>query len=169
MPHLTLWPNHAAPEGTYACVPWSAIVDFVAKPIIHEEKATLEGWAAVKFRGPRSKANVEEISLLVLDLDDTTLSLDEVCNVFAGVSGLVHTTHSSTIVKPKYRIVLRLSRDITRRRTRPRLVPRRALCLSQNVTLDRAARDASRLFYVPARRGRRVRLARAPGGAPGRR
>jgi KaiC/GvpD/RAD55 family RecA-like ATPase len=151
--HLTLWLNHVTPDGAHTTVPWEEIVSFVARPIVHEDKPTLPGWSPAKFvDSKRSKANVEAISLLVLDLDETSLTLEGVAGVFAGVSGIVHTTHSSTPEKPKYRIILRLTRDVSAAEHALVWTHVHALCLEQNVSLDTTARDASRLFYVPAKR-----------------
>lgn len=134
-------------------ITWEAFRDFVANPQVVESKDTLEGWSPAKFReNRRGLENAEALSAVVLDDDKSGLSIDEVDRIWFGFGGIVHTTHSHTDAAPKYRIVLRLSRDITPAEYSAlwRVVREHAALHGQ--VLDAAPKDPSRLWYVPAHR-----------------
>lgn len=149
---FTLWPSARANEGGYGEIAWSDFLTFVANPVVAETKAALEGWSPVRFAGNRrAKAAVEAVSCIVLDDDASGLSTAAVCELFAGSAGVVHTSFSHTPAAPKHRVVLRCSRDMTV--AEHEIVWRhvRDYAANEGQPIDEATKDASRLWYVPAR------------------
>jgi putative DNA primase/helicase len=63
--------------------------------------------------GKRSKATIKRRSMLTLDADTATAELWEDYCLLVGATALLYSTHSYTEAKPKYRLVLPLSRDVT--------------------------------------------------------
>ena len=138
--------------GGYAEITWAAFLGFVSEPTSAPKKEDLEGWSPAKFAGnTRSGANVELVSCIALDDDKSGLPIEQVVAIWSGLGGAVHTTFSSTPQHPKYRIVLRCSRDVTAAeyvRVRQYVRDHAAKC---GQTLDDGAKDASRFWYVPGR------------------
>jgi predicted P-loop ATPase len=62
--------------------------------------------------GKRSKATIKRRSMLTLDADTATAELWEDYCLLVGATALLYSTHSYTEGKPKYRLVLPLSRDV---------------------------------------------------------
>jgi hypothetical protein len=148
--HFTLWPSLRATSGCHAEITWESFLSFVASPTISADKTALEGWSPIRAKdNRRGAAFVELISAVVLDDDSSGLSTDAVCEVYAGVAGVVHTSFSHTPEHPKHRIVLRTTRDMTPDEYARvwRYVRDKAERLRQR--LDEAPKDASRFWYVP--------------------
>lgn len=151
--HFTLWPSLTAGEGGYTDVTWADFLGFVASPRVAEDKKALEGWSPIRAKNNRrGAANVEAVSAVVLDDDASGLSTEQVAAVYAGASGVVHTSFSHAPEHPKHRVVLRCSRDMT-----PDEYPRvwrfvRDAATARGQRLDEAPKDASRFWYVPGRR-----------------
>lgn len=130
---------------------WSDFLAFLNSPVIADDKNGLEGWSPAKFRGNRrGKANVEAVSCLVLDDDANALPLSRLVNIYHGAAGAVHSSHSSTAEHPKWRIILRLSRDVNAEEYDRLWAHVRKRVTDGGYLLDEATKDASRLWYVPA-------------------
>lgn len=156
MVHFTLWPSRVANKGGHTEIDWPTFRDFVANPQIAEDKNALEGWSPAKFTGDqRGVANVEAVSAIGLDDDESGLSLERVCEIWSRFAGLVHTTHSHDVDPPgcrKYRIILRTTRDVTASEYSAIWRVVRAHALQHGQTLDEQPKDSARFWYVPARR-----------------
>lgn len=106
------------------------------------------GWCPCTFAGDhRLKANVEQVTFLVADIDhqqpgDYTARLEA-----EGIAHVVHSTHSHRDDDWCLRVVVPLSRPVT-----PTEWPRfRAAALARyQLPADEATKDASRLFYLPS-------------------
>jgi replicative DNA helicase len=154
--HFTLFPSLTTPDGGHAEISWEGFLSFVASPVVAADKSSLEGWSPARFRdNHRDGDNVEVLSAIVLDDDKSGLPLERIVEIWHGVAGVVHTTHSHMIDPPdhpKYRLVLRTNRDLTadeHARVR-RFVGDHAR--AQGQALDDATRDAPRFWYAPGHR-----------------
>ena len=151
--HFTLWPSRTTNEGGYAEITWETFLGFVSSPAVAENKNALEGWSPVRFAGNRrARSGAELISSVVLDDDKTGLPFDKVVELWRAFAGVIHTSHSHTPEAPKYRIVLRCSRDMTPDEHAHVWGYVRALSTKGGQLLDEATKDASRLWFVPAHR-----------------
>lgn len=162
----TRFASRTRPVGTVDALDLAA---FVARPIAHAgEKAALSLVSFATFRDhTRALANVREVSALVADVDEPTpperlfAALDAV-----GARAHAHSTFSATADAWKWRVIFEVSRPMQATEHREAWgVMARALG-RLGVTCDRAARDASRAFYVPARRPGAPYLHRSTEGAP---
>lgn len=149
--HFTIWPAPlSSNEGGYAEVSWGDFLAFVARPHIAPSKEALEGWSPARFREDRRlAANAEQISCIGLDDDVSALPLERLREIWGWCAGALHTTYSHTAAAPKWRIVLRCSREMTP--TEHARVWRvvRDHAASQGQTVDEQTKDVSRFWYVP--------------------
>lgn len=151
--HFTFWSSRVANVGGHREITWGGFLAFVTAPQCVEDKNALAGWSPVRFAGnARRRDAAELVSAVVLDDDVTGLPLERAREAWADVAGVIHTTHSHTDVSPKYRIVLRVSRDMTADEHARVWVHVRDLAVARGQTLDASTRDPSRLWYVPAHR-----------------
>lgn len=106
------------------------------------------GWSPCRMRVPsRDNQHVETLSCLVLDFDSGDLSAEGAVLEFSEFSGVVHTTRKSTRAKPRLRVVLFLSREVT--------VDEHAKLwklMSEQCPfkLDKATKDPSRFWFLPS-------------------
>lgn len=149
--NVTLWKGLTDPNGASGEVSWEEFLAFVRDPVEAEDKTKLEGFSLAKFKGDRrAKSNVEEVSSLALDDDESCLAIDQLASVWRGCAGVIFTTHSHTPRAPRYRIVLQLSRDVTA--SEYARLWAWAKERAGFVRLDEATKDASRFWFVPAKR-----------------
>lgn len=149
--HFTLWASRRANEGAHAEITWESFLSFVSQPQVAEQKEALEGWSPVRFAGNRrARAAVEAVSCIVLDDDSSGLPMERVCSIWAWCSGVVHSSHSHAADAPKWRIVLRCTRDMTAEEHARVWAFVRGHAAELGQTVDEATRDASRLWFVPA-------------------
>lgn len=99
--------------------------------------------------GRRRKGCVESRSMLVLDADSSDAELWDDYLLLVGARALMYPTHSSTEERPKHRLVVPLSRDVSAEEYVP-------LALKVAETLGFARFDATtyqpeRLMYAPSR------------------
>jgi hypothetical protein len=134
-------------------------------------KETLPGWSPVRLRPDeagvyRRKAPlVEHMSLLVLDLDEGD-PLDQVAASVDGVRAIVHTTWSHTPELPKYRMVVALTEPVPVSRWEAVWAAGARWAGARGVRADRAAKDACRLYFLPARHPEREAFAGRSEGVP---
>jgi len=95
----------------------------------------------------RAKTTVEGVSVLVLDIDHFTHEVWEASNIHA-YKRIVHASHSDREYDHCVRVVVSISRTITREEF-PRFWLGAVAHL--NLPADVATKDCSRLYYVPSR------------------
>jgi hypothetical protein len=122
--------------------------------VAREQKAGTIAWAPVEMIDPargRDKDNVHTLTALVFDLDH--LAPEDVPAVRAAitaacVAAVMSTTFSHTPTAQRYRMLVTLSRPVTRaEHTRLWAIVNERLCLGH---ADPAARDAFRIYYMTA-------------------
>lgn len=126
----------------------------LSTPVI---RATKDGplFSPAKFNGKRANQNVLEVSLLVFDIDHNTEFGTIVRQLdYLGSRYLIHSTHSHLRTtesnpkgEPRYRVVLPLYDPIS-----AELYPIlwRHLKMTSELAIDEAAKDASRMYYLPS-------------------
>ena len=80
------------------------------------------------------------------------MSTERLVELWSSYAGAVHTSHSHTAEHPKHRIILRTSRDMTPDEHAVVWRHVRDLAVAHGQVLDEQTRDASRLWFVPAKR-----------------
>lgn len=148
--HFTLWPSLTETSGGHAEITWESFLSFVSSPQVAADKKLLEGWSPAKFMGDRrARAACELVSAIVLDDDASGLTLESVCGVWGGFEGVIHSSFSHTDEAPKWRIVLRCSRDMTPDEHARVWALVSAHACGRGQPVDEATRDPSRLWFVP--------------------
>jgi len=145
VPVATFWRSLTDVHGVEVHASWARIFARLAATSLFLGDRH-PGWSAARFSGRyRSKASVLGLCAVVLDYDEGG-GLDDACRAWAGAYGFVHTTKSHTPHTPSFRVVLPLSREVSRAeyaRCYP-VVARRA-----GVTLCNSGADAARFWYLP--------------------
>ncbi len=143
-------------------------VNEVSRVLLDHQVGRKDGscFTPASFRGDRRlKAEADEISLMVFDIDEGNRTLAEVKVAVEsrGWSALAYSTHSHTAECPKYRVVLPMSRPWRAADYPSQVVAnadwrRRYLATAAalGLTVDEKCTDVSRLFFLP----------RHPEGAP---
>ncbi len=111
------------------------------------------GWSPVRYvpGTTRGAKNVIEAYALVLDVDDVTtedLSRYTATIEAKGLRAIVHASHSDTPSARRVRIVLELAEPVSAARW-PAFW--RAAVTDLGIPADEAAKDISRLYYLPSR------------------
>lgn len=178
-------------SGTYAVVRWRSSVDPVAESCDdltwdelttvlalgathwpkEEVKKKLPGWSPVRLRADedgvyrRRAALVEHASLLVLDLDSGDVPT-QVEAAVEGVQAIVHTTWSCTLEHPTYRVIVALEAPVPVLKWPAVWAAGARWAAARGVRVDPAAKDACRLYYLPARHPERDAWSMCSEGAP---
>lgn len=113
------------------------------------------GWSPANFDPPtRALENVQSVSMLVLDYDNKganglrvgdPISVDEMAEALAGYLCQIHTTRSHTKDWPRFRVILPMTRAVSR--TEYRVLWQAAA--ERWPGSDPKAKDASRFWYTP--------------------
>lgn len=149
---ITLWGSYWRPYGERREIEWSALLASLRAPLVREDKAALPGWALTTFRhNHRGNADAEQVSALVLDLDDGT-SIANARKVWQSYRGAIHTSFSHTRAVHRLRVILLLSRSVTREEHAMlwRWAQQRSAAAGQR--LDSSCRNVSHMFFIPAHR-----------------
>lgn len=119
------------------------------------EKKDLPGWIPARFRQEETRRHtrgVEAVSMLVLDLDAGDVGVHgetaERVVESVGCAGIFHTSWSHTPAKPKGRLVMPLDRPCPADRWAETWQSAARWAAAQGLTVDPAAKDASRLYYM---------------------
>lgn len=147
----TYWPSVKAPIGKPFTTTFEALAKRFETPLEVAEKMAIPGWAPVRFTGGRrALAAVEAVSAIGFDFDELECWFDELCGCFRNAA-IVHETYSSAGDAPRARAVVALSRPISAAE-HARLWPALADVMTKTGHKpDPAAKDPSRLWFVPAR------------------
>lgn len=147
---LTLWPSLAA-RGRRLEMTWEELRAWIGRPVIADAKDAHGGYSLATFRADvRKLANVERVAALGLDVDHGDARVARVLLVLRRYRAIGYTTHSHTADAPRCRVVIALTRPVTAAEYARLWDHVAAHLLAADVKVDRAARDASRLWYVPA-------------------
>ena len=146
----TYWPSIKTPVGRRFVASWDKLAERLSRPLEVADKLSIPGWAPVCFRGDRRlKANVDGVYALGVDFDELDVPFEELCGAFHTAT-IAHTTFSHTADAPHARAFLRLSRAVSAVEYERlwSFVADRMADAGQKV--DPAAKDPSRLWFIPA-------------------
>lgn len=162
-------------EHTYDRTPtqrqasWEQLTDSLTRFAIHEgEKKTLKAWSPTSYKegATRGAAGVHSLSALVLDYDNGT-PIQEALECWSWRPGILHTSWSHDLSRPKFRVILPLSEPVPAEnwpavfswaeRWSSKLTNEEAIETPEDYhkathepTIDKACKDPGRLYYVPA-------------------
>lgn len=127
------------------------------------DKRKLPAWSPATLRPGtrRGNDNVDEVSCIVLDYDDGT-PVDDAVAPWTEWAFIVHTSWSHTAELAKFRLVVPLARPVPAKAWR--WVWSWAASRAAG-KIDGACKDASRLYFLPARRGEGPTMSRVQEGA----
>ena len=154
---------------------WDELTTVLALGSTHwpkeDVKKKLPGWSPVRLRADedgvyrRRAALVEHASLLVLDLDSGDVPT-QVEAAVDGVQAIVHTTWSCTPEHPTYRVIVALEAPVPVLKWPAVWAAGARWAAARGVRVDPAAKDACRLYYLPARHPERNAWSMCSEGAP---
>jgi len=153
-------------RGTRVSLSWSELVRWAASPSVGAAKDEHGGWSGATFAGDaRAKRNVEHVFGLGLDIDDGT-PFATIVAMLAHYTFFAHSTFSSTPTTPKTRAFVLYAEPLSADEHE-----RVWMCVAshfsgQGVTVDRATRDASRVWFVPTIRAGADYAFHTSAGAP---
>lgn len=101
--------------------------------------------------GLRRNGCVESRSLVTLDLDDCPATIVESLGIGMEWEAIIYSTHKSTAAKPRIRLVIPLSRDVTPDEYEPLARKIAADSLAGMECFDPTTYEAARLMYWPSR------------------
>ncbi len=131
---------------------WEELCASLSKPRPAEiPKASLPMWSPAVFEGDaRCAANVLGVACMVFDVDeDPVPSLEDIASVVElsmGARWFAHSSSSSTLLAPRWRLLVQLSRPVTREE-HAKMWPwfARKLCFP----VGQQSKDSSRAWYAP--------------------
>ena len=146
----TLWQDLRNPQGQRFSTTWSRLIARLSTPRVSVSKEGVPGISLATFKDDyRRLANVEQVFAIGLDLDKQ-VSWAELRARFAGCASLVHSTWSSTLLEPRARVFVLLSRPVTAEEYRVVYGAISAKVEAGGLVVDRAASDPSRLWFLPS-------------------
>ena len=154
---ITVWGSLTDPQGIRQEETWDTLLGhgWWRRPAVIADKVKARGWSPAIFAGDRrAKAGVEAVFALVLDYEaaegEAPTSLDDALDLWRGCLGLLHTSYSHTPERPRFRVIVALSRAVTG--AEYGLLWRWAAtrCAEAGHQIDEACRDPSRLWFLPA-------------------
>lgn len=150
---VTLWRSLTDAHGSRASMTWDELAGKLAtaapKPA-DAENPKLAGWSPATFTDDkRSKAGVELVTALGLDLDTGALPLERVLAAFDSVRIAAHSTRRYTPGAPRWRVVVAVSRAMTAAEHAVVWEHERARLSALGIALDVATKDPSRFWFLP--------------------
>jgi hypothetical protein len=145
----TYWERLTNPHGERFRASWPALCRRLSVARVVVDKHNAPGFAFATFAGDRrALANVERVDAVGLDLDRDVPAWDDLEHRFAACASFLHSTWSSTPEMPRARVFLALSRPVSGDEYR-RVY---AACIDSlaGLTVDRAASDPSRFWFLPS-------------------
>ena len=133
-------------SGMAAEAAWEDIAKSLAKSNEKESKAG-KLWAPIEIVGSRKDENVKSLGALVLDFDDGHDWADFL-SAWSQYEFVVHTTHSHTADKPKWRAIFPLESPVTASDW-PSLYRRWSIALGKGCS-DPSCSNLSRIYFQPS-------------------
>ncbi len=130
---------------------WEELCSSLSKPLPADvPKSRLPMWSPAVFEGDqRAAANVARVSCLVYDVDeDPVPSAAQICQALGTARWFAHSSSSATLNHPRWRLVIELSRPVTREE-HAKLWS--AVAKQLGFSVGAASKDSSRAWYAPRR------------------
>lgn len=135
----------------------------LAKPRAMLDKRQAGMYSPARFSGPRSEPNVQTLSAVVLDFDNTSdtpsLPEDHADNL-GDLTYAWHTTHSHTQDAPRWRLVIPFDREVTRAEF-VAIFPAVLELLGDDPNIDRTCGEVSRAYWLPSAKPEHLQDARS--------
>ena len=151
MTAITTWPSYREPRGQRHATTLSAVFARFRTPRALADKMSAPGWAPATFKNDYRSLESHECSYAVgLDIEGDGTDFETTCALWAEFWCFVHSTFSSTPEVQRLRAIFPTSRPIVRDDyARVQLWLRRQ-SEAAGQPVDRAASDASRLWFTPS-------------------
>ena len=160
---LELFRGHLNSKGDFALYPcltntrakeahkaMRSVIKTLTTPIESTTKDTVMlGAYKLGLEQTRANKNVVSVSALIFDIDDPgRYTFDQLVEMVSPYSGIVHTTWSHTELKPRYRLIINLTRSIPAHEFEA--VRDGFLFINPNLEeiIDKACKDISRAYYL---------------------
>lgn len=131
---------------------WAKLGRFVSHPLVAAAKEAPGGFSLTHYCGDyRLIKNVESVFAVGLDFDKTPHTPKEIADMLQPYTAFIYTTFSHAPGAPRCRGILKVSRPMQAFEHSDVLSVILEHLEAENVLADRKARDASRLWYRPAR------------------
>jgi hypothetical protein len=133
-------------RGRVEKVDWVELFKEFSEPKPFKGDDKHPGWSAAVFDPPeRALVNVQHVSAIVLDYDGGT-TIDQAASTWQDHFGFIHTSRHNTATEPRFRVILPLSRPVSRFEYSALWTKINA---HTNNATDKKAKDASRFWYTP--------------------
>ena len=141
------------PQVGDACrVAWSSLVARPSRPSRGGAKDMAGAWSPARYRdNVRRKDHLVSVRALVLDVDAGG-DVERAAEAVSRYRAIVHETFSSSSADPRCRIVLYLAKPVDAGTYETAHAVVRAHLRAHSFEVDEAAKDASRLCFLPVRR-----------------
>jgi len=162
---ITEWASVLDPKGKAVQRTWADFYERMAQAPELEHKRKGAGWSPSVFRGDhRTLENVVNTCALVLDVEPSKendvegSTAVQLYHAWSWTGHLLHSTHShrlpgkTGIPRNCYRLILPLSRNVTKEEYRTLIRWAYRATKNAGLVIDESTSDASRLWYLPARR-----------------
>jgi len=136
-------PMEAAP------VAWQQAATWLTDPqyrMLFPQKESAPLISFAEFDGQRRKLKIKNVTAIVLDFDDGT-PFETIRLALASIEFAAYSTHSHAPEKPRFRVIIPLSRPVT---VAEYQVVWMAINAKSGGTADHGAKDASRISYWPS-------------------
>lgn len=126
------------------------VIQKLTTPIESETKDTLMlGAYKLGTEATRSNKNVVSVSALIFDIDDPRhYTFDQLVEMASPYSGIIHTTWSHTELKPRYRLIINLTRPIPAHEFEATRDGFLFLNPKLEEIIDKACKDISRAYFL---------------------
>lgn len=141
---------HHGRRQTYS---WEEFLKIVADPEIVNNKDDVAGFSFAAFDGDRrSLEQVQMIYALAFDFDQGDTTIKQAKRLLPGVKGVTYTTFNHSSKFPKIRVVYLLSRPVGSDEYAIIWATIAEKITKSGRKLDESTKDASRLWFLPARK-----------------
>ncbi len=150
---ITTFANRFSRQGKRLSIRWERLFDRFEDAPIASSKDDLPLWSPAIFANDSRAdgSSVDTVFALVLDFDHGG-SLEHTIDVFGDHYGAIHTTFSHSDEEHRFRCVLPFEEPINADRYAQVWRAAEARCHSAALFPDPATKNASRIWFVPARR-----------------
>ena len=160
---FTAYRNVRDLSGVQHELPWHEFVAFLKKeactlyPLMTkaESSQTLKAWSPTTFSGTRRSNNAEIVHTLVLDFDKVVIPPEEAMKLFPQKACILHTTRSDSPEARSFRMILPYDKPLSSERHYLTWLGVYRYLESHGIAVDKACKDASRLYFLPATIGER--------------
>lgn len=153
---FTFFTRKEKPEGRLHATTWRGLFGaFANKPLSGRKKLDLPGFALATFENNvRRAGGVREVFAVALDIDnkgEQPVGIDDVLGALEGTLAFVYTSYSHTPAQPRFRVVIPTSRTMRSEEFARVWTALDARLRARGIEIDQACRDASRLWFWPAK------------------